>query len=203
MKHTLLLASSSKVRQLLLEQIQIPFTIVTQNADESLIPHTTLEETVSAIARLKMEHIVLPPAHKDAVAFIITADSMGASSDGMLHGKPKDRNDAINKLHALTGKDCRTATGFCLEKRIFKNNQWHTEQAHTQVVTAHYEFNVPKHWIDRYLQHSWGMQASGAIAIEFYGMQFLKSVSGSFSAIMGLPLYEVREALETFGFFEQ
>ncbi len=44
--------------------------------------------------------------------------------------------------------------------------------------------------------------ASGAVAIEDYGAQFLKTVDGSHSAIIGLPLFELREALDELGFFD-
>lgn len=200
--YTLFLGSGSKVRHILLEQARIPFKVVDHTANESLVAHTTLQETVVKIARLKMDHVVLPAVNEGDFVFVLTADSMGASADGLLHGKPKDREDAIKKLHALSGSACTTATGFCIEKRLFSNGIWHVVAVHEQAVTACYEFHVPNTWLDRYLRYSWGMKASGAIAVEFYGMQFLQSVTGSYSAIMGLPLFEVREALERFGFFE-
>ena len=67
---------------------------------------------------------------------------------------------------------------------------------------ADYVFEVPEEWIDIYLEKSVGLRASGAIAIEDFGEQFLKSVSGSYSAIVGLPMFELREALSQLGFFE-
>ena len=39
------------------------------------------------------------------------------------------------------------------------------------------------------------MNVSGAVAIEEFGAQYLKSISGSYTAVVGLPLYEVKEAL--------
>jgi predicted house-cleaning NTP pyrophosphatase (Maf/HAM1 superfamily) len=69
------------------------------------------------------------------------------------------------------------------------------------VVTADYVFDVPDAWLDIYLEKSRGLVASGAIAIEEFGSQFLKTVHGSYTTIVGLPMYELREALEKIGFF--
>jgi len=70
------------------------------------------------------------------------------------------------------------------------------------VVEAGYRFVIPDHWIDRYLEHSWAMIASGAIAVEFYGAQFLQWIDGSYTTVMGLPMFELRQDLEKLGFFD-
>ncbi len=67
-------------------------------------------------------------------------------------------------------------------------------------MQAYYEFEVPEECIVRYLAVSYGMKAAGAITIEGYGAQFLKKVEGSYSAIIGLPLFELREALQKLDF---
>ena len=60
---------------------------------------------------------------------------------------------------------------------------------------------MPDNWIDIYLEKTPYLDVSGGMAIEKYGNQFLKTVQGSYSTIIGLPLFEVREALEKLGFF--
>ncbi|MDZ4154758.1 Maf family protein, partial [Methylicorpusculum sp.] len=55
--------------------------------------------------------------------------------------------------------------------------------------------------IDYYLDNSIGMGTSNAIAIEGFGEQFLKKITGSYSTVIGLPLFEVRQALDELGFF--
>ena len=198
----LLLGSSSLSRQTLLRDIQIPFLVIGHTANEDDIPHTdSLTDTVLTIARYKMNHIVIPSTYTELTAYILTADTM-LNHKGVIHGKPANRHDAETKLQALRTGPMITATGFCIEKRIFQNNQWITIESHNEVVTAESVFNVPDTWTNRYLEYSLGMVASGAVAIELYGGQFLQSINGSYSAMVGLPQYEVRIALEKYGFFD-
>ncbi len=199
----LFLGSSSQSRQRLLNEIQLPYQVIGHNANEDLVPHgPTLQDTVLAIARYKMDHIIMPDSVENDVRYIITADTMGSDSVGVIHGKPKNKIDAISKIKACRNGILVTATGFCIEKRIFKNNKWVIEGSFSDVVTSESIFIVPDNWIERYLDYSCGLVASGAVAIELYGGQFLKSINGSYSSIIGLPLYEVRKALEDLGFFD-
>ena len=197
----LLLGSSSQSRQALLKDARIAFVVIGHNADEDEVKHTTIAETVLNIARLKMQHVTMPAdAQEGDVLFVLTADSMGCTSDGVIHGKPKDRQDAINKIKMYRDVS-ETVTGFCIEKRVFKDGQWSTVKKIEETGSARCKFNVPDAWIDRYIEHSLAMQASGAVAVEWYGMQFLEWIEGSYSAVMGLPMFEVRRALEEVGFF--
>jgi septum formation protein len=125
---------------------------------------------------------------------------MVQDSKGNLHGKPKDRADAIAKLKQARHGN-HLATGFCVERRRWDGLQWITEQHLEQVVTADYLFYIPDQWINYYLDTTLGLHCAGAAAVEGFGSQFLKRVNGSHSCIIGLPLFEVREALEQLGFF--
>lgn len=198
--HTLLLGSSSDSRQILLKEALIPFVMVGHNANEDEVEHTTLEETVLNIARLKMQHITMPEGKEGDVVFVLTADSMGCTADGTIHGKPKDKADAIEKIKQYR-ETSKTVTGYCIEKRGFKDGAWHTLDKRDGTESARCKFNVPDAWLDRYIEHSWAMKASGAVAIEFYGAQFLEWIDGSYSAVMGLPMFEVRQALDDLEFF--
>ena len=203
MSHILLLGSASSSRQLLLTQACIPFKVIGHAAcEDDIADQASLELTVQAIARYKMEHVILPAGQDGQIAFVLTADSMVADSAGKFHGKPKDRDDAITKLKIFAEGISITATGFCLERRMFIDGSWVTQERIEKTVAAACEFIVPAHWFDRYFEHTKAMCAAGATAVEAYGMLFLKSIRGSYSAVMGLPLFELRESLELIGFFE-
>ena len=189
---------------MLLEQAQIPFVVISQNADEHSVDHQRpIEMVTAAIARLKMDHVQLPQARHDGqVIYVLTADTLSLNSQGQLSGKPRDRNHAIEMLIAARA-GMRTGTAFCLEKKEWSKGGWTMLKRIEQYVESSYEFIVPDEWIDRYLEESFGINASGAIAIEEFGLPFLKSVNGSYTSIVGLPLFEVRQALEALGFFAQ
>ncbi len=200
--HTLYLASSSRSRQMLLQESLIPFVVIGHEADEDAVDQTLpFNERLQEIARKKMEHAVLPVLSSDAVIFVLAVDTMGQDSKGTVHGKPKDREDAIKKIKTL-GKSSTTATAFCLDKKQWIDGRWQIVTRIEQVVETRYRFVVPDEWLDRYLEHSWAMIASGAIAVELYGAQFLEWIDGSYSGVVGLPMYELRQALERIGFFE-
>lgn len=200
--HTLLLGSQSQARFRLLSEACIPFTIISQDADETKCDWgLPVQQVVTAIARYKMEHAIVPQGTEGQICFVLTADTLSSDSTGTIHAKPISREDAIEKIK-LARKGINTCTtAFCLEKKEFKNNQWTTIQRIEKVVSAQYRFIIPDTWIERYFENSPVLISSGAIAIELYGNQFLIDVLGSYSAIVGLPMFELREALEEVGFF--
>ena len=200
-KNVLLLASQSDSRKALLEECKIPFKIIKQFADEAKCGTSLpIEQLVRQIALLKMDHVILPKGKDGDVCFVLTADTLSQDMNGNLHGKPVDRYDAIEKLKQLRKKS-RTITAFCLDKKFYKDGTWKTIERIEECVKADYIFVVPDEWIDTYLAESWGHKASGAIAIEYFGTQFTKTISGSYSTIRGLPMFELRIALEKIGFF--
>ena len=204
MSNILFLASKSSSRKMLLRQAQISFKTIKQEADESKCDWgLPLLQLVAAIALYKMSHAIVPDGlHEGDICFVLTADTMLQDKTGAIHGKPIDRADAITKLKAVRD-GARVYTAFCLDRKIWQNGSWKIDQRTQECVCAEYEFIIPDEWIDTYFKTSIGLQCAGGTAIEAYGNLFLKSVNGSYSAIVGLPLFEVRQALETVGFFSQ
>jgi septum formation protein len=202
MNNILLLGSKSYSRKLLLDFARIPYQVIEQDADETQCDwKLAMPQVVANIARYKMEHVVMPGGNAEGqIAFVLTADTLSQEKDGTIGGKPENLEDAIEKIRRARG-GMRTGTAFCLDKRVWRSGKWDVEQRIEQYVEASYVFDIPEAWIDRYIAHTIALGASQAIAIEEYGAQFLKEVHGSYSAIVGLPLFEVREALEKVGFW--
>jgi septum formation protein len=198
----LLVGSKSPSRQMLLRLAQIPFIVVGQDADETLCDWSLpLPDIVTHIARFKMDHVQLPAGKDGQVCFVLTADTLTQDKDGTVQGKPTDRDDAIAKIKS-SRNGSYLCTAFCLDKKIWQHGQWELIERIERIVDAEYVFTIPDEWIDIYLEKSTALNVAGAIAVEDFGAQFLKMVHGSYSGIIGLPLFEVREALEKIGFFE-
>lgn len=198
----LLLGSKSRSRQELLKESEIPFALAEQDADESKcdwgLPLTKLVRT---LALYKMESTILPEeAEEGDIIFVLTADTLSQDKDGTIQGKPKSREDAVAKIRGAR-EGSRLATAFCLDRKIFKNGAWLVDERIEEVVVSEYLFYVPEYWLERYIEDSRTFTSSNAIAVEVYGSQFLKEVNGSYSTIVGLPMFEVREALDKLGFF--
>ena len=203
-KNILYVASSSASRKMLLTMSKIPFVVIGQTADESLVdPSLCLEDQVVFIAKLKMEHVQLDAgSYEGEIRFVLTADTMGCDGQENVHGKPVDREDAYRKIRLLTAGSYRTATAFCIEIKHWEQGAWIMKKSECQVVSSTYSFKVPENRMEDYFENSPALNVSGAIAVEDYGLQFLEKIEGSYSTIVGLPLYEVRTTLEKFGFFQ-
>ena len=128
MKKKLFLGSKSHSRQELLKQANILFQLVDQDADETVCDwNRPFDEIVKTIALYKMEHVVLPAGENCDVCFVLTADTMTCNADGSINGKPVDRDDAMRMIKSASAGTI-TGTAFCLDKKIWRNGAWHTEQ---------------------------------------------------------------------------
>src|SRR6266702_4570522 len=98
-KNILHFGSKSQSRRMLLEESQIPFVTINQDADESQCDWgLPLPQLVLSIALYKMQHVILADGmHEGEVCFVLTADTMSHDNMGVIHGKPVDRADAIAK----------------------------------------------------------------------------------------------------------
>jgi septum formation protein len=201
MKNILYLASQSFSRQQLLKEAKIPFRVLAQSADEQACDWgLPLDKLVASIACYKMEHAQLPDGKEGDVIFVLTADTLSQDKNGAIQGKPKDRADAIAKIRQARN-GTRLCTAFCLDKKKFQQGTWQLVERVMQVISAEYLFLVPDTWLEQYLNNTISLSVSNAIAVEQYGTQFLKDVRGSYSTIVGLPMFQVREALERLEFF--
>ncbi len=199
--NTLLFGSTSDTRKILLEEAKIPFACIPQVADEKVCSTlSNLPDIVRAIVLQKMDHVVLPVGSQGEKVFVLTADTLSSDITGTVHGKPVDRQDAIAKLR-IARQGVMLVTAFCLDRKIWLNGTWHVEERHIESVATRYSFDVPDHWLDLYFEHSMGLSCAGAIAVGGFGGQFLRHIDGSYSAVRGLPMIELREALEKLGFF--
>ncbi|HSW76222.1 MAG TPA: Maf family protein [Candidatus Saccharimonadales bacterium] len=201
MEHILYLASGSSSRRGMLMAAGIPFQVIEHTADESSCSlNQSLESLVTQLALLKMNHISIPDGTEQQIAFVLTADTMTLDSYHKLHGKPFDRQDAKNML--ISCRDgALIGTAFCLQKKIFQNGTWNTHQQIVDYDQAWCVVDVPDVFLDFYLDRIPFTQVSGAITIEGFGEQFVKEVNGCYSAILGMPMYKLREALYALKFY--
>ncbi len=203
MKNVIYLASNSVSRKNLLLQAKIHCEVIPQTANESDVNvEQPLSDVVMQIAQLKMTHAVLPLGKSEGdVCFVLTADTMGLTKSGRLLTKPSDRSDAISML-----RDCRqgpqtTVTGFCLRKYQWQQGAWQMMQEESGFDKASMLFQVPESRMDFYLDNTPFLSVSGAVSIEHFGGQFCQSLNGSYEAIIGLPMFKIRQTLETLMFF--
>lgn len=201
MKHILYLASKSASRKKLLERAGIAFEIIGQDADESQCDWSQdLQSVVQNIAMHKMNHIIMPAGKEGQIAFVLTADTLSVDTTGAIRGKPADEQEALMMLENASGPDNRCGTALCIEKKVFENGEWHTHRRIVKYAQASYDFYIPHEYRKKYLYDTGAMEAAGAIKIEDVP-QFVRSINGSYTAIVGLPMFELWQGLQEMGFF--
>ncbi len=197
----LYLASQSPSRHKLLRLAGIPFEIVSHESDECSVPtNDDAGMYIATIAKDKMDHVTLPvDAREHKKVVVLTADTLvKLPSTGELFGKPTDREDAKRMLRLMRDETVDVVTACCFEVREWDGNDWQTVNEKAVVVTTLIDYCVPEDELDAYFDAEPGSMyaASGAVA-EALGGRFLKRVVGSYSGVMGLPLFEVAQVLKS------
>lgn len=190
MNTVLVLASSSPARKLLLDQASIACQVVAHSVDESLYDSIAVgAERVRALAIAKAASVLLPPYRR----FVLAADTVVVDVRGTVHGKPVNRADAYRKMQILRLGGV-VVTGYCLEDR--------GKERIVEVVSTTFELDMSDAWIDRYLTYeSHHLSVAGGLTAEGFGAQFITSITGSYTNVLGLPMAQVRTSLERLGFF--
>lgn len=202
--NTLYLASQSASRKALLAKIGIPFVVIGQNADELQCNWgLPLVQLVQEIAISKMQHVQMPVGIFGQVCFVVSADTLLQDAQGVVHGKPVDRADAIEKIKAFRAGGVGS-TAFCLDRKSFDGTQWHIQERIVKTVSSAFVMDIPDAYLDQYFQETPEyIGCAGGLKGEGYSAQFIKTIDGSYSALMGLPLFELREALTALGFYSK
>lgn len=180
----IILASQSPRRKQLLEWAELPFTVVVQPTDESYPVGLSFEDTAIHIARNKA--LAVQKDHQFTIP-ILAADTIVVLEDRVI-GKPNDRDDAIAILTALSGKIHRVITGVI----ILYNERELAFADSTEVAFHHLTDEQIVFYVDKYQPYD----KAGAYAIqEWIGVVGIKSVSGDFYNVMGLPVSRVMQEL--------
>lgn len=185
---TFILASSSPRRLQLLEQIGIiPDQIVSPDVDESELKSELPRLYVARIARLKMDAI------PQSDAWALTADTTVATGRRIL-GKSPDADHARGVLKHLSGRRHRVYTSICLRDPQGKIT--------TRTTMTHLAFkHLDKAEIEAYLVSGEWQGVAGAYKIQGHAGSFIKSINGSYTGVVGLPLYETTNLLKGAGFY--
>lgn len=189
----LYLASSSSSRWRLLSESKIKSILIGHSSSEQLEQgNLSRTEYVLAIAQDKMNKVLFS-ANMPSTFLVLTADSLVYGVDSKkFFGKPKDLADARTMLRAVRNEVVEIITACCLVK--FKEGV--EEKRREWVTTSKVQFSVSESDLETYLSECPDalMSAGGGI-LEGFGAQFLKSIEGSYSGALGLPLFELRQAL--------
>jgi septum formation protein len=185
----LYLASQSPRRRQLLELAGIRFDTVDVEVPEVRAPGEPAEDYVRRVAREKAGAGLLKLSGV-AAAVVLGADTEVVLGDEVF-GKPRDSTDAAAMLRRLSGRAHRVLSAVWV---IDRGREEHALNI-TEVTFA----ALAEASITAYLDGGEWQGKAGAYAIQGRAAAFVPHISGSYSSVMGLPLFETVELLRRFG----
>jgi len=184
---SLILASASPRRQALLAQFGLPFQVCPADLDESPQPQESAATLVQRLALAKAQHVQAGhPAH-----WVLGADTI-VVLDGDVLGKPRDGAEAEAVLQRLSGRRHQVLSALAL---VGPEGWQQQALSSNEVVFA----ALTESWISRYVASGEPMDKAGAYAIQGWAATRISRLEGSYSAVVGLPLYETAQLLEAAG----
>lgn len=192
------LASKSPRRRELLKQIGIHFELLLireqaprVDVDEVPMPSETAHAYVERVCKLKADAALgVMRQRRLTLRPVLTADTTVAL-DGQIFGKPADQADARRMLSLLSGESHQVLTAVA----VAVGNEV------KQVLTTSFVTfaKLSEDDIKRYIDTGEPMDKAGAYAVQGLAAKFIVKLSGSYSGVMGLPLYETAVLLRQCG----
>jgi len=182
---TLHLASSSPRRKEILAALGLSFSVGGVDVDERRLDGESAEAMVMRLAEAKARAVEI-----DEPQIVLGADTAVALGE-MVFGKPRDRDDALGTLSRLSGRTHRVLTGIALRS----NQELHTALSVTEVRFR----EISPDEALAYWQSGEPCDKAGAYAIQGRGGAFVEAISGSYSGVVGLPVFETVRLLHDAG----
>lgn len=176
----LILASTSPRRRYLLKQAGLSFTVIPGDFDESSIAPTEPVQYVRKLAEAKARNV----AAQYPQSWVIGADTIVLIGNTIL-GKPASKMEARTMLKHLSGKTHRVLTGYailCIAKDRFFSETIQTDVAFKELSDKEIEW---------YIHTEEPFDKAGSYAIQGLGTFIVKSINGSYTNVVGLPVCEV------------
>lgn len=176
------LASRSPRRQALLQQIGVPFVLADVDVDESML---TDEAPVDYVQRVALEKAQMGRQMKGEFP-VLGADTTVVFNHTAL-GKPRNAEDAAQMLQCLSGQTHDVLTAVAVVTM---------DSVHTTLSTSQVTFRpITTHEIECYWASGEPHDKAGGYAVQGLAATFIERIEGSYSGIMGLPLFETATLL--------
>jgi septum formation protein len=180
----LILASASPRRYELLKQVGLDFEVIPSRVIEEYFQTETPQEHVLRLAEAKAKDI----ASRYPGRWVIAADTI-VYINGIILGKPKNREEALEMLNRLSGQEHRVLTGFSVYH--LEKGKGDKEAVQTAVKVKSLT-SVEMEW---YVQTGEPFDKAGGYAIQGMGSFMIESIRGSYTNVVGLPLCELLQML--------
>lgn len=194
------LASQSPRRRELLKQIGISFQILLlrddprriRDVDEAPHANETPADYVQRICEAKCEAAWNSLLYRNLPRHPVLCADTTVTLDNQIIGKPRDQADAAATLRLLSGRKHQVLSAVAVTSG---------ERSEMRLSTTEVTFaSLSEERIHRYLLSAEAHDKAGAYGIQGLAGAFVQRIEGSYSGVMGLPLYETTEILHSFGY---
>ncbi len=186
------LASSSPRRRELLASLGLDFEVIAPQVLESACDGESPLDFAKRMAREKALYVC---AQQRPGRIVVGSDTV-VSVSGEIFGKPRDEEDALSMLQKLSGVTHEVITGFCVAKS--PGDVLHLGATRTEVRMK----SLDTEGMRRYIKTGEPMDKAGAYAIQGAGSCLVEWIKGSYTGVVGLPLFELVSVLSDIGVVE-
>ncbi len=180
----IVLASASPRRAEILQQIGLTYHVLPSDIDESVCPGESVETYVQRMASTKAE-VAKQASQSDDV--IIAADT-SVSIDGHILGKPSDEAHHQHMLASLSGRIHTVHTAVVVSQSEFLGAALSTSEVSFRHITAQ---EAKNYWLTGEPKDK-----AGGYAIQGLGGIFVERLTGSYTGVVGLPVFELTQLLK-------
>jgi len=184
----IILASKSPRRKELLGLLNVEYEVIVSEADETLEEGITIEEQAKKLSFIKAK-TVFDETAGDRI--VIGSDTM-VIKDGIIYGKPKDREDAFNMLKKLQGTNHKVITGLA----VLVEKQGRYEEYLDYDIADVYFKEMSDEEIYNWIDTGKAYDKAGAYAVQGEFMVFIEKFNGNFATVMGLPIHKLYDVIK-------
>jgi septum formation protein len=190
-KPFIVLASASPRRQELLRQIGVPFAVVVPDVDETPLVDELAGDFVSRLALEKARLGQQIAIRRGLTHLPVLGADTCIVQDNEILGKPADRDHGLAMLRRLAGRSHEVLTGIAMvmqkdEHLAISRNRVTFGPMSEDEIAAYWDTGEPA-------------DKAGTYALQGRAAAYIERIEGSYSAIVGLPLYEVARILKNIG----
>ncbi len=189
----IILASGSPRRRELMAQIGLAIEVIPSHKEE-VVTEDTPERIVKALSNQKAEDIWTQNPDRHATCVVIGADTI-VVRDGEVLGKPKDEADAIHMLHSLQGRSHQVYTGVTI---YFLDEEGAPQSYSFAVETDVNVYPMTDEEIRAYVDSKDPMDKAGAYGIQGAFAAYIRSITGEYNNVVGLPVGRLYQELKAF-----
>lgn len=193
MVKSIYLASRSPRRAEILQQMGVKFTVLPADIDESVMQTEAPADYVLRLAQQKAQacHAILISQHLPILPVLASDTTVCVGSE--ILGKPEHADDAFRMLRMMSGGWHQVHTAVALA---------HEDKINHLLSTTHVEFShLSDAQIHAYITSGEPFDKAGAYGIQGLASVWIKRIEGSYSGVMGLPIYETAQLLKRVGYF--